>query len=629
MSSKLRACRLSSTPYAHDGRNSNGGIGNLHGVLKAMSVACIFGIGFASLPVRARTAAVSRADSWSLHPSTTLVGSEPEHIYRIQSVATLKVLDVPGGSSEDGAVIQQWRWWAGSNQQWHVIPIAGEPRFYRIEAVASEKSLTVPNGPTPSPTRIEQWAWAASDNQKWRLTQVDQGIYTIESKGSGGLVLDVPNGDCQDGLEVQQFALNGGANQHWLFLDGASPIPAKHAMLKRDGLDLGAAVGPEDATDRRRVQHYESGTILWSVGTGAHEVHGAIQHLYSILGWDGSWLGLPVSDESDGPEGRARFNAFEHGSIQWTPGGAARAYNIGDAFIATQRNDDDTMQHHMKMYRDEVSADAVVVEDPHINYPPDLALTYYGFICHPWWPDDKTDPDGDLDFRVVILPETYGRDNWDPGTWAFGGGDNKPGQIKDKLVLAANVLRCEVLMYGRSGSCNHDNHFEPPLALLPGWAESGPSSGLIEGVPIMGRIERGPREGVEGPPGVPAASRVMSIAGRRVHGGSVVHLTGFLGLDCHGWGCNDGEAFIDNVELHPLYTIDVLSGDGSEGSRALCEEISTLLPLLDKVRDDFASNRNLAVAADLEELSDWHRRNDGPARDRVLRVESSLPKRCE
>src|ERR1043166_10074410 len=92
MSSKLRACRLSSTPYAHDGRNSNGGIGNLHGVLKAMSVACIFGIGFASLPVRARTAAVSRADSWSLHPSTTLVGSEEQPSYLQSPFGTLNVV---------------------------------------------------------------------------------------------------------------------------------------------------------------------------------------------------------------------------------------------------------------------------------------------------------------------------------------------------------------------------------------------------------------------------------------------------------------------------------------------------------------------------------------------------------
>lgn len=50
----------------------------------------------------------------------------------------------------------------------------------------------------------------------------------------------------------------------------------------------------------------------------AFEVHGDIRAKYQALGGASGPLGLPLTDETVAPDGRGRYNHFEHGSIYWT-----------------------------------------------------------------------------------------------------------------------------------------------------------------------------------------------------------------------------------------------------------------------------------------------------------------------
>lgn len=61
---------------------------------------------------------------------------------------------------------------------------------------------------------------------------------------------------------------------------------------------------------------FEWGTIVWSQGAGAHEVHGAIRWKWNTLGGVNGALGYPTSDEHSVPGGRQ--SDFEGGSIKWT-----------------------------------------------------------------------------------------------------------------------------------------------------------------------------------------------------------------------------------------------------------------------------------------------------------------------
>lgn len=58
--------------------------------------------------------------------------------------------------------------------------------------------------------------------------------------------------------------------------------------------------------------------VYWSLGNGAHEVHGQIKAKYDILQGPASFLGQPITDESGTPNNSGRFNDFDRGSIYWT-----------------------------------------------------------------------------------------------------------------------------------------------------------------------------------------------------------------------------------------------------------------------------------------------------------------------
>ena len=104
-----------------------------------------------------------------------------------------------------------------------------------------------------------------------------------------------------------------------------SDIDIKYAQLGGAAGFLGVAVTPENVAPDGigRYRHYQGGSIYWSPATRAHEVHGAIRGKWSSLGWERSFLGYPLTDETRTPDGVGRFNHFQGGSIYWTPGTGA------------------------------------------------------------------------------------------------------------------------------------------------------------------------------------------------------------------------------------------------------------------------------------------------------------------
>ncbi len=68
-----------------------------------------------------------------------------------------------------------------------------------------------------------------------------------------------------------------------------------------------------------RYNHFQGGSVYWTPQTGAHEVHGAIRSKWASLGWERSFLGYPVTNETPTPDGVGRYNHFQGGSVYWTP----------------------------------------------------------------------------------------------------------------------------------------------------------------------------------------------------------------------------------------------------------------------------------------------------------------------
>ena len=98
-------------------------------------------------------------------------------------------------------------------------------------------------------------------------------------------------------------------------------IRDKWASLGWENSFLGFPLTDETsvAGGRGRANTFEGGVISWTPNTGAHEVHGAIDGRWNVLGREGGGLGFPLTDELVTPDTRGRYNHFENGSIYWTP----------------------------------------------------------------------------------------------------------------------------------------------------------------------------------------------------------------------------------------------------------------------------------------------------------------------
>ncbi|MBW4672495.1 MAG: hypothetical protein KME52_00135 [Desmonostoc geniculatum HA4340-LM1] len=102
----------------------------------------------------------------------------------------------------------------------------------------------------------------------------------------------------------------------------APRILAERAINQKVPLYIGFIGQPvsdliEYATDSF-VQRYEYGSMYWKRETKALCVYGGIYQHYQSLGSEGSWLGYPVTDETDFSE-NGRISVFERGAIYWWP----------------------------------------------------------------------------------------------------------------------------------------------------------------------------------------------------------------------------------------------------------------------------------------------------------------------
>ncbi|GCE23058.1 LGFP repeat-containing protein [Dictyobacter kobayashii] len=143
----------------------------------------------------------------------------------------------------------------------------------------------------------------------------------------GQAVLGVSQGDAAPTLNNTGFFQNfsNGWSIFWSPVTGAhevhGDIRAKWAEFNYERGFLGYPVSDETGAPDGigRYNHFQGGSIYWSPSTGAHEVHGDIRGKWAELGWERSFLGYPVTDETGAPDGIGRYNHFQGGSIYWSP----------------------------------------------------------------------------------------------------------------------------------------------------------------------------------------------------------------------------------------------------------------------------------------------------------------------
>jgi hypothetical protein len=260
---------------------------------------------------------------------------------------------------------------------------------------------------------------------------------------------------------------------------------------------------------------------------------------------------------------------------------------FGDAmcnFQNTRRNDNGTMWAHMSadscdgcgVLRDNTVVYGRFVGSfrggPSANFPyagagtvngHPVGRSYGNFLCakegagdaYRWYVGDGDPPDGDINFGIDIsgFPNAYDNATAQSSIDYF--------RATDQLDETGSVVHVEVIMYGRdTTSCSGGS-----AALLPGWADEGANSALLDGRPMDGANAPG---GVvisnlqaannsycitiTSDPETPCA--VTSILGHQFRNGELVRVTGFLGKDEHGGS---------ELEIHPAYSIDAIAPTAS------------------------------------------------------------------
>jgi len=131
-------------------------------------------------------------------------------------------------------------------------------------------------------------------------------------------------------------------NIYWTAFGGAHEVAgAILAAWGRQGYErgpLGYPLGDEISTPngKGKVQGFQNGAYYWNAADGAHGVQGAIFKKFGAIGYEGSWLGFPTSDEISLARG-GKLTRFDGGNIYWTPQRGAFAIPAGAIFDAWGR----------------------------------------------------------------------------------------------------------------------------------------------------------------------------------------------------------------------------------------------------------------------------------------------------
>ncbi|WP_344105985.1 RICIN domain-containing protein [Myceligenerans crystallogenes] len=131
----------------------------------------------------------------------TLSGSQGTEIVGVQSG---RCAEVAGGSTVNGADVQLWDCWGGTNQKWTYT--AG-----RQLVVYGNKCLDASGQGTANGTRVVIWDCNGQPNQQWNVN-ANGTITGVQS----GLCLDASGYGTSNGTRVQLWTCgNGQANQQW------------------------------------------------------------------------------------------------------------------------------------------------------------------------------------------------------------------------------------------------------------------------------------------------------------------------------------------------------------------------------------------------------------------------------
>ncbi|MCX5410481.1 pectinesterase family protein [Streptomyces sp. NBC_00059] len=269
-------------------------------------------------------------------------------VYQLAVKKSGKCIDVPGASSANGALLQQWGCTEGAAWQQFALTADGSGK-YRLVNKSSGKCIDVPAGSKVSGVQLQQWGCAGQTNQQWTLAASGTDTFQVVNVNSG-LCMSLKDASTASGAAIIQETCTANSNKQWAFKPVGSTAPTTVAS---DGTGtyrtVQAAVNAVGTGNASRV------TITIKPGTYREQVNIPADKPFVTLRGTG--------DSSDDVVIIGNRNAGDYGTA-----GSATVVALGHDFAAenlTMTNDfdensSDTGDQALALYLD---ADRAVLDD--------------------------------------------------------------------------------------------------------------------------------------------------------------------------------------------------------------------------------------------------------------------------
>lgn len=213
-----------------------------------------------------------------------------EGVYEISSAGSNRVLDVSGGSCDNGANVQQNVLNHTNAQVWNLVKIAQtiDDGLYRLGSMLNGGQVVdVAGGSLSDSTQVQLYGSNDTLAQYWTFTyNKSTGYYTVRSAVSGK-VLGCRGGGVSNGTAVQQYAENGTTAQWWRVVmnaDGSVSLVSAKSGLALD------VTGANSANGTKLQLYSQNGTLAqkWTLSVPTVFVRDGLYKIYSCV--DGNRL---------------------------------------------------------------------------------------------------------------------------------------------------------------------------------------------------------------------------------------------------------------------------------------------------------------------------------------------------
>ena len=153
-------------------------------------------------------------------------------LYSVASLGSGKVLDIPGGSVQAGAAVQQWGYGGGAHQQFYVRSLGNG--YWSLTGRQSGMLLDVSGASADDGASVLQWHAHSGYNQQWLLKKSTTGAYNIVARHSGK---SLSVGDSASGSRIYQAPDTASGLQRWFFNPVAGGCGAPDGFAGQSGPD--------------------------------------------------------------------------------------------------------------------------------------------------------------------------------------------------------------------------------------------------------------------------------------------------------------------------------------------------------------------------------------------------------